>query len=191
MSEISTPGENKTITILTTLTALFLVFTLVLVVLISAFELGLCFLVWLFLVVVFLTELRRIREWRRKMVIAAEKLGLSYQIEDREIPQRYRYLNMLQRLAASEFPAQNVLKGEYQGHHTIFFSSSVAGTYAIFDLIGKFPELRVWPVGDYDAGMRGGSLPAPEIDLDNLEFSRKYYVRCNPRSLLMMSYTRG
>ena len=75
---------------------------------------------------------------------------------------------------------EDVFHGKYRRQDAFFFQLGMFCA-AIIQLPKEFPELKVWPEkGDQSLGMPK-LFDGPEIDLDNLEFSKKFHVRCKDK----------
>ena len=130
------------------------------------------------------------KERRANIHMKAQKLGLEYHEKDPfAISKEFSYLNTL-KMGSNRY-AFNVMNGRYQGHKILFFDYHYE-TYSkdrdgneqtdhhyfsagILKLSRSFPELIAKPEGLFHK--LGQAFGFDDIDLDNLEFSRKYLVK--------------
>ncbi len=127
----------------------------------------------------------------------ARSLGLGYQKKDSLIlPFACGYLNFLNQ--GENKVATNIMKGHFQGHEILLFDhsytqGSLVDRYhisaALLRLPKSFPQLLVEP--ETLLHKLGEGIGLEDIDLDNLEFSRRYRVRSRSEHLQTMSSSPG
>ncbi len=110
---------------------------------------------------------------------AALGLGLDYQPLDTfpSLFASYQHLNMVPPSGGRRDAfLRNIVSGNYLGHDIFAFDLGKQFSGGIIQLEGEFPELKAWPADHIDLGLWVVS-EAPEVDFDNMEFSKKYNVK--------------
>ncbi len=134
----------------------------------------------------------------RSLKSFARRYGLSYNRENvSPLDSSYWHHNMMRETKREII---DVFSGNYRGHELYLFNLGVPilsqgnapdpwetkynciRCCLFTDLVGRFPELRVWPAHRQGKGLEKGER-SPEIDFDNLEFSRKYNVKCKSKKI--------
>ncbi len=113
---------------------------------------------------------------------AARRLGLEYYPTSFfTLMKSYDHLNMVA-LGKKDlaYAPRHTFAGKYKGHDIILFNLGSLFAGGIITLAGDFPELRVWHGKLPGTGM-ARRMDLPEIDLDNLEFSQAFKVKCKSR----------
>ncbi len=148
-----------------------------------------------FAVIFSLYSWKKEQERKEALGVLANEMGLEFHLNDPyDIVEKYGYLNVLRSGQGGRY-AQNVIGGNFRGHGILFcdfhyetYSTDKDGrrqthhhyvTAGILYLSKEFPELIVRPEGLFDKFAQG--LGFDDIDLDNMEFSKKYMVKCKSK----------
>ncbi len=123
--------------------------------------------------------------WKKRCRKAAEKLDLEYfplMGDDQRVIMAFRafqdYLNMIKK--GEQNSVYDIFYGTYHGHQLFAFNLGVSRVAGIIKLDRSFPELRIWPEKG-PSGYMGRHFDLPEIDMDNLDFSRMFKIKSRSR----------
>lgn len=146
------------------------------------------FLHLLFSSMIFLIIMYKYEQYKKQLLYgsAARRLGLNFSMNDRyHTIEKYHFIDTIRNVVRNMTIAC-VISGLYRKRKIRVFIIHPKGHWglplciymSILKLSTEFPELKAWPTGSFRVGMRSD---LPEVDFDNLDFSRKYNVKCGSR----------